>query len=37
MRRASASELRGFLLDRLGLAGPLLSAARLPALDPTSP
>ncbi len=32
MRRVSAAELRRFLLDRLGLAGPLLSAGALPAL-----
>lgn len=31
-RQVSASELRRFLLDRLGLAGPLRSAAELPAL-----
>jgi len=32
MRRVSAAELRRFLLDRLGLAGPLRPAAEAPAL-----
>jgi hypothetical protein len=32
MRRATAAELRGFLLDRLGLAGALRGVAELPAL-----
>jgi uncharacterized protein YcaQ len=32
MREVSATELRRFLLERLGLAGPLKSAAELPAL-----
>ena len=32
MRQVSAAELRRFLLDRLGLSGPLASAAELPAL-----
>ncbi len=32
MRQVTAAELRRFLLDRLGLAGPLRSAAELPAL-----
>ena len=32
MREVSATELRRFLLERLGLAGPLKSAAALPAL-----
>ena len=32
MRQVQAVELRRFLLDRLGLAGPLRPAAELPAL-----
>lgn len=32
MREVSATELRRFLLERLGLAGPLKSGAALPAL-----